>query len=84
MEQFSHLKVSDGYSCLEEEMEARLRKQFIAHKADFFFINFSSPEFLQATVAYGLKKGWLADGEAHLEGIRYRLSPEGKKYFGVL
>lgn len=92
----SRLKVSTGYKDIYEEFEASLRRAFTPTEendyrgADFIALySRRQGEFLFASAAYGVEKGWLKEQECR--GIdpdqdyelRYRLTDEGRNHFGV-
>lgn len=73
----------------ESDLEASLKRAFVDGRADFIVFdgNISRNEFLTDGIEYGLSKGWLYKGETIDDGqwttVRYRLSDQGKEYFGI-
>jgi hypothetical protein len=76
-----------NYELPDSEKEAMLRRAFVDHRADYIVIS-SRREWRQIESAnYGVARGWLKS-EWHEEDeqsayVKYRLTPEGRKYFGL-
>lgn len=76
----------ENYS--EKELEDCLRRAFVDHRADYIILDDRRQGFLLASADLGERNGWL-ESEFHdneLEQysyLKYRLTSEGKKYFGV-
>lgn len=79
----SNLRDTDGPA----EFEAALRKAFVAHRADFIFIDSRRMAFQLASASYGVERGWLRcrvhNEDEQSTWYEYRLTPQGRKYFGL-
>lgn len=69
------------------EKEAMLRRAFVDGRADFVMIS-SRREWRQIqSVNYGVDQGWLKsqwhDEDEQSTYITYRLTPDGRKHFGL-
>jgi hypothetical protein len=78
---------SKGYSDIETEFEASLRRAFVEHHADFIMIDSRRHVFLIESAAYGVERGWLTEKFIELDEqssqLRYRLTAAGKRHFGL-
>lgn len=83
----SDLRVSRGFKNIEEEFEDSLRKSFVEGSADYIAIYDRRHRFLWESAEYGKKMGWLFDEYHEFDEqdseYRYRMTPEGKKHFGL-
>jgi hypothetical protein len=80
-----------------KDLEDSLRRAFVDKKADFIMVDGHTlqNEFLRESVVLGLEKGLLVQGQPIDEDDRlgrglgqnyaftYRLTEEGRKYFGI-
>ena len=81
----------------QEEFDASLRRAFVDRGANYIQIDGHTlrNEFLRKTLQYGINKDWLQIGEDLDEddilgkgmgqylAYTYRLTDEGKEYFGI-
>lgn len=77
-----------NYDYPVNEFEDSLRRAFCRDKPpDLIFYDSRRQQFLAEGIAYGIERGWLTGelNEMDEQYSRYeaRLTPEGKKYFGV-
>ncbi len=76
------------YTTIEQEFEDSLRHAFVYQKADFIFYDSRRQVFLAECVNYGIYKGWLTgflnEIEEQYSRFEVRLTPEGKRHFGLL
>lgn len=84
----SDLKISPGYDTIEQEFEASLRRAFVDGKADYIVLYDRRQRFLWESANYGMIQGWLTDGQLlqldeQSSEVRFRLTPEGRKHFGL-
>jgi hypothetical protein len=83
----SEFQPSSGYASLEQEFEARTAKAFRAG-ADYIFIDSRRQQFQFEGAEYCRSQGWLTDPELveideQYAQQRYRLTPTGRKRFGI-
>lgn len=74
------------YTQTPTENEAMLHRAFVDHYADYVEIESRSQWRAILSANYGIEKGWLVqqtldDGQCTI--WRYRLTPEGRKHFGL-
>jgi hypothetical protein len=83
----STLKVSPGYTCINEEFEASLRRAFVDSKCDFIILDDRHQRFLIESVNFGVEQGWLkgswAGADEQDEHMRFRLTKKGQEHFGL-
>jgi hypothetical protein len=83
----SDLLPSEGYETIEQEFEARLRKAFVDGHADFVRVDSRRQRFQLESMAWAEEKGWMKTELKELDEqsseYRGRLTPEGRKHFGL-
>lgn len=78
----------DGYHYPVAELAEALRKAFVDNKADYIVLYDRRQQFLFESAAFGQEQGWLGvvrEVEFDEQDVewRLRLTPEGKRYFGL-
>ena len=71
----------------EQELEASLKRAFVDGKADYVVICSRRDRFLLESAMFGVLNNWLSEELKELDEqsseLRFRLTEEGKKHFGV-
>ena len=71
----------------ENELEAALLRAFVDNRADFILLDDRRERFLIESATLGVEKGWLSDEFIEIDDqyspLRYRLTDEGKRHFGL-
>ena len=79
------LKVSPGYSSIEGEFEASLRRAFVDKEADYVVIYSRRQRFQIEAAGFAIEKGWLEEEFVELDEqsseFRYSLTEKGKEHF---
>lgn len=71
----------------DDELEAALKRAFVDGKADYIILDDRRQRFLIESACLGVEKGWLDEEFVEIEEqysqLRYRLTDDGRKHFGV-
>ena len=71
----------------ENELEAALLRAFVDNRADFILLDDRRERFLIESATLGVEKGWLSEEFIEIDDqysqLRYRLTDEGKRHFGL-
>lgn len=75
------------YKTIEEEFEARTRKAFVEKGMTEVWVYSKRDEFQITMSEFCIQKGWmqgeLIELDSQSSGMRYTLTEEGKKHFGL-
>lgn len=71
----------------DDELEDALKRAFVDGKAPYVILDDRRQQFLIESAVMGVEKGWLTeelvDIEEQYSQLRYHLTDEGRKHFGV-
>lgn len=70
----------------DSEKEAMIRRAFVDGRADYVEVDSRRQWRALQSSNYGMDKGWLYAQElddGQCTAVRYRLTPEGRKHFGL-
>lgn len=75
--------MSDG----TQQYEDALRRAFVDRRADYIVVTSRRERFQLSAASYGEDKGWLSchvdDRDEQSTSYVYRLTPSGRRYFGL-